>query len=73
MAEVTTIPLKFKYRRPKPSGRYKSSPGGNNKAAKQHRTLTPAEIERHARQPLVTVHITASGKVVKVRAQAGTK
>lgn len=59
------IPLRLKYRRVT-NGRFKSSQGGNNKAARQHRQLTPAEIERHLRQPKKIMVISPTGKAKMV-------
>jgi hypothetical protein len=44
-------------------GRYKSSAGGNNQAARQHRELTPAEKARHLAQPVKVMRLLPNGKV----------
>lgn len=60
---------KFKYRAPKPRGRYHSGYGGNNSKAKPHRQLSSAELARHAAQPVMVRLVLPSGKSRMVRLQ----
>jgi hypothetical protein len=62
-------PLKYKYRSPKPRGRYHSGYGGNNSKAKPHRQLSQAELARHAAQPHMIRIVLPSGKSRMVRMQ----
>lgn len=63
------IPLKLKYRSIKSRGRYHSGYGGNNNKAKPHRQLSPAELARHAAQPVMIRIVLPSGKSKMVRMQ----
>lgn len=56
------IPLRLKYRRGG-RGKYKSPSGGNNRAARQHRELAPAERALHAAQPVRVMVLQANGKI----------
>lgn len=56
------IKLKLKYRTGG-RGKYKSPSGGNNRAARQHRELTPVERALHAAQPVRVMMLQPNGKV----------
>ncbi len=58
------IPLKLKYRAPKPSKRNKSDYSGRANKKHNKRPLTKEEIARHAAQPDVVVRLV-NGKLRK--------
>jgi hypothetical protein len=62
MSQPEPIRLKLKYRIGG-RGRYSSGHGGNNRPARQHRQLTPAEIALHAAQPRKVMWLQPNGRI----------
>ncbi len=61
------IPLKAKYLRGGKT-RHKSKTN-NNQTARQHRQLTPVEVELHAAQPVRVMHLQKNGKIRMITVQ----